>query len=140
MKVAIPSMLACFCSLVLLQAGCSQQPQDMPETAPVTGIVMLDGKPLPYATVVFQPEAGRGSNALTDADGKYELRYNQDTMGAKVGPHKVHITTFREFDHETDPNLKATKELVPAKYNTKSELTVTVKEGDNQIPFDLDSK
>lgn len=140
MKAFFPSAMNRFCLLALLIAGCSQSPQDMPETAPVTGIILLDGKPLPYATIVFQPKEGRPSNGQSDAEGKYELQFNQDTMGAKLGPHQVLITTYREFDHQTDPNQKASPELLPAKYHSKSELTATVKEGDNQIPFDLDSK
>ena len=140
MKAFFPSAIYRFGILGLLIAGCSESPQDMPEIAPVTGIVLLDGKPLPSATVVFQPTEGRASNGQTDAEGRYELRFNQDTMGAKLGPHQVFITTYREFDHQTDPNQKASPELLPAKYHSKSELTTTVKAGDNQIPFDLESK
>ncbi|WP_339731344.1 hypothetical protein [uncultured Gimesia sp.] len=72
--------------------------------------------------------------------GHLELLFNQNTMGAKLGPHQVFITTYREFDHQSDPNQKASPELSPAKYHSKSELTTTVKAGDNQIPFDLESK
>lgn len=140
MKLSIPVSGNCIFLLSLLIAGCSQTPQDMPEIAPVTGTVLLDGKPLPYATVVFQPDEGRSSNGQTDAEGHYELLFNKDSMGAELGSHKVYITTYREFDNPDNPNQKATPELLPSKYNSKTELTATVEPGDNEISFDLKSK
>lgn len=140
MKSFSASRWKCICLASLLLAGCSQAPEDMPDVAPVSGTVLLDGQPLPYATVVFQPTEGRSSNGQTDAEGKYELRFNQDTMGAELGAHQVIITTFREFDHPSDPNQKASPELLPAKYHSKSELTATVESGDNEISFELKSK
>jgi len=140
MNCFLTSRWKCLCLVSLLFAGCSSAPQDMPDVAPVSGTVTLDGNPLPYATVVFQPTDGRPSNGQTDGEGKYDLHFNQDTMGAELGSHQVIITTYREFDHPSDSNLKASPELLPAKYHSKSELTATVEPGGNEISFDLKSK
>ena len=45
--------------LGLFLAGCSYQPDDMPKIAPVSGVVTLDGQPLPEAEILFQPASGR---------------------------------------------------------------------------------
>ncbi|WP_040352914.1 carboxypeptidase regulatory-like domain-containing protein [Blastopirellula marina] len=124
----------------LLLAGCSAGPSDLPEVAPVTGTVTLDGKPLNNATLKFQPTAGRPSTGLTNEQGQYSLRYNIDLDGAKLGDHSVTITTYQEFDDPSNPSKPASPERLPAKYHTKSELVAEVTAGDNVVDFDLKSK
>ncbi|QDS87198.1 hypothetical protein EC9_13760 [Rosistilla ulvae] len=135
MKFPIVTAFPFLCALTLI-AGCSGPPSDQPDLGQVTGVVTLDGEPLPAAQIVFQPTEGRASNGLTDAEGNYVLDFNLDTPGAKVGSHQVRITTFSEVD----PSQEPTPELLPAKYHSKTELTATVAAGDNEIPFDLQSK
>ena len=117
----------------LLAAGCGGGGAgDQPELGQVSGVVTLDGQPLPNATVEFSPEQGRPSIGKTDEEGHYELQYTQDETGAKIGPHKVRIRTF---DYAT-PDAA---ERVPAKYNEQTELTADVTPGSNTIPFELES-
>ncbi|MEX1026648.1 MAG: hypothetical protein WD049_01385, partial [Candidatus Paceibacterota bacterium] len=67
--------------------------------APVSGTVMLDGAPLPNASVTFSPsaqgqseQAGPGSYGRTNEQGKYSLkRIDTDANGALVGNHRVEI-------------------------------------------------
>ncbi len=109
-------------------AGCSRG--DWPRLAPVHGKITLDGKPLARAGILFAPEkGGRESTAVTDAEGNYTLKYFRDAMGAKIGVHNVHISTF-------DPHA-GRPELVPANYNVNSELQRTVVAGENELNFDL---
>jgi hypothetical protein len=124
---------ATLCSLFLF--GCGGV-SDAPETGDVSGYVKLDGQPVPGATVIFQPTEGRPSNGRTDAEGHYELTYSRNQSGAKVGTHRVQITTYEAGDEETP----AVEEKIPEKYNTNTELTKEVKAGDNEIDFDLASK
>jgi len=101
-------------------------------TTSVSGVVTLDGKPVEGASVSFTPVAEKdggvgGSYGKTDAEGRYTLRtVAGDRTGAAVGKHKVTITLSK-----SDPNNPegAAKELIPAKYNTKSELTFDVPSG-----------
>ena len=100
-----------------------------PRIAPVTGIVTMDGQPLPGAAVIFRPAEGRFSSARTDGSGRYELIYLRDKKGAIVGPHKVVITTRSE---------SVPVEKVPAQYNTDSTLTAEVADGSNEFDFQLE--
>ncbi len=121
--------------LVSLFSGCSQRSSDTPELAVVSGVVTLDGQPLPNVTVAFVPTQGAGSYGVTDESGKYELNAAGGNQGAIVGTHTVTITT--PTDGPPGPGYK---DPVPAKYNTKSTLTVDVKPGKNpDTNFELTS-
>ena len=131
-----PGALSFFCVVGLalsMAAGCS--PKDpLPPLGEVTGIVTLDAKPLEGAVVVFVPAKGRISTGMTDASGRYELRFNLEAKGAIVGPHSVRITTQSEDPERMSP------EKLPPKYHAESTLTAEVKEGKNDLPFPLTSK
>jgi hypothetical protein len=76
----------------LLVTGCSGEP----ERGPVTGVVTLDGKPLPQVMVVFVPDPehgtpGQRSVAMTDKDGRYVIHTDKDQEGASVGVHRVSL-------------------------------------------------
>jgi len=126
--------------IVILLSGCGEV-SDKPETGVVSGIVTLDDQPLQDARVVFAPEAGgQSSEATTDDQGRYQLVYRGDEMGAKVGLHKVHISTFEEsyLDDAGQPT-GGREERVPERYNVDSELDIEVVAGTNDIPLDLQS-
>lgn len=109
-------------------AGCGQG--DRPQLGTVQGKVTLDGKPLPNAAIRFLPVVPvRASMSMTDAEGRYELVYIRDIMGAAVGQHRVEITT----------EAAGTPEKLPAQYHAKTTLTATVEPGANEINFDLKS-
>lgn len=124
---------------VAILPGC--RGSDAPPLGEVEGTVTLDGQPLADARISFYPqEGGRSSEAVTDASGHYVLRYT-DAAGAKVGVHKVSISTFEESRQEDDGSkIPGVPEKVPAKYNTESTLTQEVKSGKQTINFDLQSK
>jgi hypothetical protein len=134
-------------ALVLL-FGCSGQAY---KVAPVSGKVTLDGKPLPKAAVHFIPMAtkenqspGKTSFGETDADGRYRLVIDPATPGSVVGKSRVYITTFRPDpsvnDRDAGRPMKMATEVIPEKYNTKTELTFEVPAaGTDQANFDLTS-
>lgn len=82
------------------------------ETAPVSGVVTLDGAPIADILVNFQPVAGAtmdataspGSYGLTDPDGRYTLEW-ADGDGAVVREHVV--TAIYK-----DPNKAKPKDFV----------------------------
>src|SRR6516165_6575723 len=81
--------------LLVLALGCGGRPR----TAPVSGVVRMDDKPLAGAHVNFQPIASRdrdpgpGSYGKTDGQGRYTLRLvDPDQPGAVVGEHRVSIS------------------------------------------------
>jgi len=121
--------------LVVFMLGCSHGP----ELAPVTGRVSMDGRPLDLAEISFEPIQGRASHAMTEKDGRYELHYTRDKMGGLVGSHTVRIKSLTEL---TGPNGQSIvrPQLVPDRYNTKTELHTEVERGKtNVIDFDLKS-
>lgn len=122
-------LLGAVTALFIVQlAGCGQG--DRPQLGTVQGVVTLDGKPLPNAAIRFLPVVPvRASMSMTDAEGRYELVYIRDIMGAAVGQHRVEITT----------EAAGTPEKLPAQYHAKTALTATVEPGANEINFDLKS-
>jgi hypothetical protein len=76
--------------ILLALAGCGKG--DYPAMARVTGTVTYKGKPVPNMMVNFMPTAGRPSWGKTDAAGKFEMIYDEDYKGVKMGHHKVYFT------------------------------------------------
>jgi len=128
------------CLTLPLAAGCRDSG---PELGEVTGVVTLDGKPLPNATVEFQPTASGGSSSqgTTDESGRYELMYGVGRPGAMIGEHAVRITTYRmEPADEQGENMIEHPEILPPKYHEQSELKREVASGSQVINFELESR
>ena len=124
----------------IISSGCGGgQADGQPDLGLVKGTVSMDGKPLLGTMVIFSPEKGRPSMGATDSDGKYQMSYIGNTKGAKLGNHKISITTVQE-EGSNDSGGGKFKETIPAKYNSKSTLTEVVKAGKNVIDFELTSK
>lgn len=136
--LAVRSCYAVLLGGLLLALGCSPKVEDQPDLGSVSGIVKMDEKPLPKALVVFAPESGRSSTGITNDKGEYQLQYLFKVRGAVIGPHKVQITTY--YEDEDSPAALKSKESIPAKYNSKSELKAEVEAGKNVFDFDLKSK
>ena len=117
-------------------SGCGSDTA-LPELGEVSGTVTLDDKPASNMEVRFEPQdKGGTSSGVTDAEGKYTLTYLGEQPGAVVGTHTVRIIGVAGGG----PAGGETGEVVPdvpARYNTESVLTEEVKEGPNEINFDL---
>ena len=124
--------------MLLALTGCGPSG---PDISSVTGTVTMDGKPLPNASVVFQPEKGRPSGALTNENGEFELNFSGGRKGAQPGRYIVAIRTASDGSIDDDgQRTPGTPETVPAKYNAASELIYTVEEGvPNVAEFKLKS-
>ena len=132
------------CVVVLIASGCGRS-----NVAAVSGTVTMDNKPLPNATVVFEPTAakgnpGPGSIGTTDANGRFTLQLmTKDVKGAVIGKHKVVITAYEGGGEipSSAPDAVFKKALVPTKYNAESILTFEVPAaGTTQADFALKSK
>lgn len=135
-RTTVPTWTLLLLTGISSLAGC----EDNSSVGHVSGVVTLDGQPLPEAFVHFQPQAeGAPSLSKTDRDGRYTLRYSRTAAGALVGTHVVRITTFQVGDLDADPPRARSPERVPPEYNTQSRLTAVVQPGSNEIPFDLQS-
>lgn len=126
----------------LMFVGCGDGLGDTPPIGTVSGIVLLDGKPVPNANIMFKPlSGGRVSSAVSDDQGSYTLQYRNNIPGAKVDRHRVSVWTGIEAEGFPDMEgyVPPAKETLPAKYRGTSELEVDVIDGDNTIPLDLTS-
>ncbi len=133
----------CAMAGLLVLAGCSD---GGPQLATVTGVVTVDGKPVPNAVVTFIPTGGSTSYGKTNAEGKYELMFTDTKFGAMIGKHNVELEVRRYSAGEL-AEMKAAGESVatgfvaiPNKYKAAGALTADVKEGSNTINFELTSK
>jgi hypothetical protein len=132
------AILLAVASLLAVVSGCGRS--SGLDIERVRGKVTLDGNPLPDASVEFMPVSGRPSAARTDADGNYVLEHGYRQPGALRGQHTVLIKTGGERPDPVTGEMKVFPELVPAKYNTKSELQREIQAGNNEINFELQSR
>lgn len=104
-----------------------------PKLGRVSGILTLDGKPIPGANVTFTPMSegmnakpkDAGSAGTTDKDGRYVLYYVKDVQGAVLGKH------FVQVQGQSETGMP----LFPSKFNVDSTMVLEVKSGHN--PHDL---
>jgi hypothetical protein len=126
----------------VLASGCGKDPH---RVAPVSGTVTMDDKPLAGALVSFLPETKPGampsptSRGVTDQQGRYSLTTSEDKPGAVVGLSKVRISTLRsQAGGETEGGAIISRETVPERYNSRTELTFEVpEEGTDAANFTL---
>jgi arylsulfatase A-like enzyme len=111
----------------------AQMPQ--PQTVPVDGTVMLDGKPVAGATVTFTPRgAGKMAVSKTDAGGEFTMATPRWGEGVAPGEYGVSITM------EQAGRDGRAKWLLPEKYSSPqtSGFTVEVSPGArNEFSFEL---
>src|SRR5262245_29198245 len=126
---------------VMLLFACAGCGSGGPDIAYVSGRVTMDGKPLANATVVFIPENGRPAGASTDADGRYVLNFSEGRRGAIPGKNMVRVTTQRDpTPGEDGKSIPGSKETIPDKYNSATELTFDVEPKKRNVAnFDLKS-
>lgn len=111
------------------------------------GKVTLDGKPLADAVVTFESLVdSTTANGLTNASGDYILMFDSVMAGVMAGKKTVRISTTKKVlglnsseEGGGDEAQPKPAELVPARYNKDSELTVEVTSGKTTYNFDLKS-
>jgi hypothetical protein len=119
----------------LLSAGCS----DGPPYGEVRGEVTLDGQPVKQGVVRFIPLDGSTPTASAlITDGRFSER-------VPVTSHRVEISAPRlppggPARRGTIDDNTPLEELIPERYNLRSELTADVKKGTQDIRYELTSK
>jgi hypothetical protein len=128
------SLFTCIAIAILLATGC----RHTSTVGEVKGTVTLDGQPLENGTIRLAPAEGR-----TSSSGGI-IKNGQFTAEAAVGKYRVEISATKlagggPVDRHSSA-VETVIQLIPEKYNTKSELTLDVKAGVNEPVFDLKSK
>lgn len=109
----------------------------LPPLGYVTGVVKLDGNPLPGATVYFAPldpemgdkrERARTSFGITDENGAYKMIYIEQTQGVAVGKCRVWLDL-----------IGPTGQMIPPDYSEAVMQVRDVKSGSQEFHFDMSS-
>ncbi len=111
----------------------------------VEGMVTFDGQPIVKGYIQFIPEGDtRGPTAGANIkDGRFAI---DPSKGTFVGTFRVEVLATRETgksiaDPMTGEKVAAREQYIPAKYNTQSELTAEIKDGQpSQLNYPLTSK
>lgn len=74
--------------LCITLTGCGD---GRPPRVPVSGKVLIDGKPLKFGFVRFVPEQARVSAGDLDSEGRFVLSCYGGEDGAVIGKHKVEV-------------------------------------------------
>lgn len=131
--------------LLVIAVGCAFATgcRTDPKLVPVSGVVTLDGKPLPCGGVMFQPDTGPAAMAAIGPDGRFTMRYQARAAGAVAGRNRVVVTAYEsELPGYQQPSGRESapgKSLVPEKYTSVSttDIHVDVRPGmgDVEIPL-----
>jgi len=124
-------------SIALAFAGCTSYEDRLP----VSGYVMLDGKPLENGMVNFIGKEGYVVGAGSISDGRYQLNESSNLHGISAGEYTVRIESWKEVPGAELPNGTFSQGVsaIPSRYsdNKESGLTATVTERDRKFNFDL---
>ena len=129
-------------AVLLFLCGCSGSKADR---GAIHGAVTLNGKPLEQGSILFMPMEGtRGTVAGAEIkDGRYQL---SATTGPAVGWSRVEIRAMRKTGRMVPKAFGRPGEMVPEKaeavspkFNSKTELKVEIKPGDNTADFKVSS-
>lgn len=135
--------LAAAAVVTLAVTGCGSGDRPTVKTAPVSGVVQMDGQPLAGAEVNFLNTDYAGV-AETDANGRFE-------MTAQPGNNKVFIVKYQGVSGTFDATMigggdmagSGPKLLVPPKFSdpSKTELNFNVSDsGNTDANFEITSK
>ena len=137
-------LAAALASACLLLSGCGDGRPPM--AAPVTGRVLLDGEPLEFGGIMFQPAGGHPARGQIGPDGQFSLSTYEQGDGAAIGKHTIRVTCYqgqRDLD-KTDINSEPAlgKSLIPERYTIyeTSGLEAEVKAQNEPFEFNLSSK
>lgn len=104
--------------LLALQAGCSDK---TPDRLPVTGRVLIDGKPLTHGRIEVAPQGARPAYGEIDGEGRFTLTTFKKGDGTVVGVHPIAVSAVEHVDGFHD------KWHAPKKYSSLgSGLTIEV--------------
>jgi len=135
-------------TFLFIMAGCRGSDNQLGRQR-ISGKVSLDGKPVVTGSIQFSSLPGASQEIFSGClikDGSYSL---PEMGGLPPGEYRVSISSAApSAPVSSDPeeamkaaeNPATTPELIPEKYNSKSELTIEVeKSGKSVFDFDLKS-
>jgi hypothetical protein len=126
-------LAVCFASMAA--PGCSSDSGK----GRVSGTVTLDGQPLASGLIRFVPVDGRTPTAdATITDGEFSAEVPVGEKRVSISAPKV-VGKRRAYETADSPMIDIVEELLPARYNVASELTLNVTGGRQPEEFKLES-
>lgn len=129
------TLLVASAALLIAAAGCSGKTNNT-----VSGTVTFDGQPVANGLIRFLPaDASQKRVEAIITAGKY-------AAAAPLGENRIEISAVKVtgkkkmYEAPDSPVVDVVGELLPARYNVKSELTMTVAAGEQTKDFPLTSK
>jgi hypothetical protein len=105
----------------------------------ISGTVEYKGEPVQQGTIEFIPHpGGKTQSGATITNGRFTIPKEK---GLEPGVYTVKISSMEGLEPPAEPGGlpgKDPKELLPAKYNTKSTLTKEVSKTETKFEFKLD--
>ena len=128
--------LAGLCLVLLLATGCG----DADGMTDVSGTVTIDGQPMGEGAITFSPLDGKSPTSGAHVEkGQYKARVPAGEMKVIITHPKV-VGTKKIYDTPDSPVMPVTEEALPARYNTDSELKLSVQPGANKKDWELKGK
>ncbi|WP_406697777.1 hypothetical protein V5E97_02825 [Singulisphaera sp. Ch08] len=125
-------------AMTLLMVGCGNEG---PARQPISGVITLDGKPLPSGSVTFAPLDGTTAATAEIRDGAYRIGRSE---GPAPGRYQVEINavkpTGKRIKHPDLPSetIEEVRNVIPTSYNVETQLAIVVTpDGENAFPFEL---
>jgi hypothetical protein len=122
--------------VIVAAIGCSSE--SPPST--VRGTVTLDGAPLADGLINFVAVDLQSQTAGAKiTEGQFEVAVPPGEKRVEIRAPKV-SGKVKAYDTPDSPLVDIVDELLPARYNSQSELTMTVVEGTQEKAFELQSR
>jgi hypothetical protein len=162
--VSIPRLAAILTGIAGLCCGCSGAPdkwmENLPDTVPAEGVLLLDGKAVEGAAIVLSPNdpGGFAASAISGSSGRFRLQAFPTKEGAVPGSYRVVVTknepsgsgAWKPEDFGEDaahaaasPPPSSMKNVLPARFADpkSSGVAVTIPpDGASDLTIDLNSK
>jgi hypothetical protein len=109
------------------------------DLTPVSGTVTVDGQPIQQGSIQFAPVDGKApSEAAAIEGGKFSASLHRTKYRVQIYAPKV--TKLAKTDEKGPSDATIVEELLPPRYNVRSELALDVAELTSDVRFDLKSK
>jgi len=133
---AVPLVMIAMALAVLTSAGgCKRNPR----VVAVKGKVLYNGQPLPFGSVMFQPDKGQPAMADIATDGTFTLSSYGPNDGAVPGKHSVSVSCYEGHRPGKASGDSLGKLLIPLKYTRfgSSGLTAEIQDTAGKEPQEV---
>lgn len=123
----------CLFGVMAMAVGCSEGPP----MGDVTGTVTINGVPANTGSISFFPVDGKSVTTGTKIEGgKYSAQVPVGKVKVEIRVSKV-VGRKKLYDTPNSPVQEILHEVLPPKYNDRTEIELDVQPGENQKNYDL---